>query len=160
MMANITNISEANQRIGALEHELETEKQARTAVQSDLEQANTAHTEEVESLRGSHAKEMDSLKANHAKEVTALNDKLDAVKSEVEQLKADAKSADERAAEIVAQSGGAPAAPDAEDDSAPEATQENIDALYEERSKLKSSAEKRAFYVEKIQPLQEQLRGK
>ena len=113
MSENSMNILEANQQIGELKAQLTTEKEARAAVQSDLEAAKAAHLEEVQGLRDSHATELNTLKGDHAKEVTRLTDQFESVKAElatanekIAELEAGEKTASEKAVEIVGQTGG------------------------------------------------------
>lgn len=151
-METFTNIQEANQRIGAMGVELQTEKEARAAVTSDLENAKASHATEIETLNAQHSAELEALRGENAKAVTQLNDKLTAVTEENEKLKADAKSADAKAADIVSAQGGDPVEPEGDDEktTGPK-TQEELTALWQEHSKL-PVAEKRAFYLERIKP--------
>lgn len=148
-METFTNIQEANQRIGALNAQLTTEKEARTAVAADLETAQAAHSTELESLKTAHGEELATLKGEHAKTVTDLTDKLEAATKENETLKAEAKTADEKAADIVSAQGGEPVAP--EGDTTEPKTKADIQALWDEHAKL-PVGEKRAFYLENIKP--------
>lgn len=152
-METFTNIQEANQRIGALETKLQTEKEARAAVQSDLETASAAHSKEKEELNAKHGEELTALKGEHAKTVTELTDRLDTLTEENERLSQEAKSADEKAADIVSAQGGEPV-PAEEEESAskgPLNAQEE-EKLWAEYNAIPTSDVKgrRAFYVEKI----------
>lgn len=147
------NVLEANQQIGQLKHELRTEKEARAAVQSDLEAANTAHLDEVKALKDAHATELTTLKGNHAKEITDLTDKLDAANSNIEELKGEAKTADQKAAEIAAQNGGEPADTDTQDtDHKGPVSEDELKELYAKQAAIVDPVAKRQFYVDHIKP--------
>lgn len=154
-METFTNIQEANQRIGALGVELKTEKEARAAVLSDLETAKAAHSTELEKLQTKHSEELANLKGENAKTVTELNDKLAAATEENEKLKAEAKTADEKAADIVSTQGGAPV--EAEQDESANAgprTAEQTAALWEEYNAIPSTdvQGRREFYKKNLRP--------
>ena len=161
MSENSMNILEANQQIGELKAQLTTEKEARAAVQSDLEAAKTAHLEEVQGLKDSHATELTTLKGDHAKEVTRLTDQVETVNSglqtalaEIKKLHSKEKTASEKAVEIVGQTGGE-AVEVTEGDATEKkgkATPEEIAELYAEQSKIKGAKAKTDFYLENIKP--------
>lgn len=154
-METFTNIQEANQQIGAMGVQLQTEKEARAAVTSDLETAKAAHSTELETLKTQHSEELESLRGENAKAVTQLNDKLAATNEENETLKGESKTADEKAADIVSSQGGAPVEPEGDDTDAKASgplTDAEETALWEEYNSIPSTEvqKRRAFYVEKI----------
>ena len=161
MSENSMNILEANQQIGELKAQLTTEKEARAAVQSDLEAAKAAHLEEVQGLKDSHATELTTLKGDHAKEVTRLTDQVESVKAElatanekIGELEAGEKTASKKAVEIVGQTGGE--AVEVAEGNATEkkgkATPEELAELYQEQSKIKGAKAKTDFYLQNIKP--------
>jgi|APSaa5957512493_1039668.scaffolds.fasta_scaffold15685_2 hypothetical protein len=151
-METFTNIQEANQQIGALGVQLETEKKARTAVTTDLETATAAHSAELETLKTQHKEQLEALQGTHAKAVTTLNDKVDGLKNEVTTLNETAQTASEQAAGIVAEVGGAPVEAEGQEeaDNTPK-TQEEIHALYVKQRSLPIAA-RHSFYKEHIKP--------
>ena len=155
MMETFTNIQEANQQIGALGVQLTTEKEARAAVISDLETAKAAHSSEVESLKTQHGEELATLRGENAKSVTDLTDKLEAATKENTTLKEAAKTADEKAADIVAAQGGDPVAPEGEGEESANSgplTDTEEKALWDEYNKIPGTDTKarRDFYTSKI----------
>jgi len=151
-METFTNIQEANQQIGKMGEQLKTEKEARTAVTADLETAKAAHLAEVETLNTQQSEELITLRGENAKAVTDLTDKLEAVNTETATLIEAAKTADEKAADIVSAQGGDPVAPEGEVETATAPkTKEEFTALWTEHSAL-PVVDKRAFYLEQIKP--------
>lgn len=156
----ITNIQEANQRIGELNAHLSTEKEARTAAQSDLETAKAAHAEEVDQLKIDHKAELEKARGEHATKVTELTDQIEAkdkeigdLKAKVDGLEGEAATGDDKAAKIIAQVGGEAVGTDSSDSTSDTPLTESEEkALWDERAKLGSSAEKRDFYLKNIKP--------
>ena len=159
-MDSFTNISEANQRIGALSAELKIEKEARTAAVTDLENAKASHQAELDSEKTKHSEELTRIQGEHATAVTQLNDQIEAKDSEitelnakVEKLEGNAQTAGEGAVNILNQVGGESLEPESNSESTSGTkTPEEIQALYAEQKKIRGSAEKHAFWKKNIKP--------
>ena len=153
MMETFTNIQEANQQIGALGVRLETEKEARTAVTADLETAKAAHLAEVETLKTQQSEELVTLRGENAKAVTDLTDRLEAANKETTTLTESAKTADEKAADIVAAQGGDPVALESEEsENSGPLTEADSTLLWKEYNAIPSAnvQDRRDFYTSKI----------
>lgn len=161
-MDSITNISEANQRIGALSAELKIEKEARTAAVTDLENAKASHQAELDSEKTKHGEELTRIQGEHATTVTQLNDQIEAkdseitdLKAKIEKLEGNAQTAGEGAVNILNQVGGDALEPEpAGGSSSAKKTPEEIQALYEEQKKIQGSAAKHAFWQKNIKPFE------
>lgn len=157
-----TNILEANQQLGVLEGKLESEREARVAVTSDLEAAEAAHLKEVQELKDTHAEELSTLKGEHSKEVVSLTDQLEAAQKDLKdaqeksgKLEDEAKTADEKAADIVGQIGGEPVKTEADDNAGVTSkTPEEIQALYAQQKKIVGSKAKHDFWEKEIKPFE------
>lgn len=160
MSENITNIAQANQRIGALEADLKREQETRTAAQTDLDTAKADHAAEIDRLKGEHSAELERLKGEHATEATRLHDlnqaqadKITSLEGEVETLKSEAQTAADQAAGIVGRIGGeAVGTDDATADVTEPATEAELAELYKQQAAIPGAKAKSDFYFQKIKP--------